>query len=54
MRSQNAVLRWPLPHTGSCETTKKLLHKALSSSALKFLPFFPFPASKVAIMALTR
>jgi len=32
---------------------RELLHKALSSSALKFFPFFPLPASIVAIMALT-
>ena len=54
MRSQNAVLHWPFPQTGSCDTTKKLLHKHVSSSAEKFFPFLPFPASKPAMVALTE
>ena len=53
MRSQNAVLRYPFPHTGSCDTAKKLRHSPRSSSALKFLPFLALPASNVAIVALT-
>ena len=54
MRSQNAMLRWPFPQTGSCDTTKKLLHKHVSSSAEKFFPFLPLPTSNLAMVALTE
>ena len=53
MRSQNAVLRCPFPTIGSCEMCRKLQHRSLSSSALKFLPFLVFHASPLAILALT-